>query len=204
MTPAAQVVRVDAASKLITPATVTYQVENPANCDPPVALRAVSSVRTAAATPGTRSGNSYPFTFPAGTVMAQDGTIFRLDFSEGGFLADSSATMTILGPCTVSSASVTPGSVGSSGNQLQGPVTVKINLTSAGPCTDLRVQMVERKNNGVVNTILTGYTPTTASFTITLPTGTSTYAHNSDFDVVVSMAGTTLPYAPTASLTTNK
>ena len=64
ISPASQTVRVDAADKLTVPVTVAYTVVDPLNCDPPVTLRAVSAVRTVAATPGARSGNTYPFTSP--------------------------------------------------------------------------------------------------------------------------------------------
>src|SRR5690606_36563673 len=65
-----QMVRVGPDDKLTEPGvTVSYTVENRDNCASPVRLQAASPMHTVAATPGTPSGNTYPFTFPPGRLM---------------------------------------------------------------------------------------------------------------------------------------
>ncbi len=202
ITPATQTVNVDAADKLTAPVTVSYTVVDPVNCDPPVSLRAVSSLRTVTATPGARAGNTYPFTFATGTVMGPDATDFVLEFSEDTLLADNAGRLSTLGPCRVKAVTISPTTlIGASGNALQEKVTVRLDLSRAQTCTNLTVRVAEHKSNPVTNTIYTG-SPATATFDIVLNPGAKTYPNNSTWDVSVLQNGTALTYTPTASFHT--
>lgn len=203
ITPSTQLVRVDATDRLTAPVTVSYTVADPLNCDPPVTLRAVSTLRTVAATPGVRTGSTYPFTFPTGTLLGPDATDFTLQLHEDAILADSTGRLSTLGPCRVRSASVTPGgrSISAAGNALTEAIAVRVELSRPDTCSGLVVRIVERKNNPVTNTIYAG-SPTTATLDIPLPAGTTRFPNGSTWDIVVLQGTTPLAYTPTGSFAT--
>jgi Flp pilus assembly protein TadG len=181
-----QTVRVGADDRLTEPVTVSYTVENPANCDPPVTLRAVSPLRTVSAAPGTRVGNTYPFTFPAGTLMGPDATDFVLEFSEDGFLTDATGSLSTLGPCRIRTIALVPSKTrySASGNELKEDLTVRVGISRPETCGGLTVRTVERKSNGVVNDVWIG-SPTSTSFDALIRSGTRRYPNETTWDIEV-------------------
>ncbi len=138
ITPATQTVRVDASDRQTAPlaVTVSYTVVDPVNCDPPGHASApCPPVRTVTATPGARSGNTYPFTFPIGTVMGPGcHRLRRCSLFEDTLLADSARPSVDAGTLPGEGCDHQPDEdpvPGAAGNCLQEKVTVRLDLSTS-------------------------------------------------------------------------
>lgn len=197
-----QTVRVGPDGRPTEAVTVSYTVENPANCDPPVTLHASSSSGTVAATPGTRSGNVYPFTLPVGTLLGPDNTEVALRFAEDGLLTDDVGRLFTLGPCRVLGIIVVnPKSpFQASGNTLRESITLRVSVSRPQTCANLTIEVSEQKSNPVRNNVYLG-SPTTSTFDVVIPSGAATYPNNTTWDVTVTQRSP-LPYSPVTTFRT--